>query len=81
MREICPGGMNVRRDVAPGGGVVRFDVRGKQFTLALEALDQYPESYIAWVVQNNPDHVRAGKPIPINRRPDMFKNLLKNIRY
>lgn len=62
-----------------GGNVVKFDVRGKEFSLSLDLLREHPDSYVTWVVQNSPELVRRGEPIPINRRPDAFKKLLKKI--
>ncbi|GMH42574.1 hypothetical protein BSKO_10493 [Bryopsis sp. KO-2023] len=71
--------MASRGDVSILDTMVHFDVRGKEFSLPLNALELYPESYIAWLVRNNLDSVRAGKPISINRKPEAFKNLLENI--
>lgn len=71
--------MASRGDVSILDTMVHFDVRGKEFSLPLNALEMYPESYIAWLVRNNLDSVRAGKPIAINRKPEAFKNLLENI--
>lgn len=60
--------------------VVRFDVRGKDFTTTLEAIDRYPDSYLAWLVRNAPEQVRSGRPISINRKPESFRSLLENYR-
>eukprot|EP00803_Ostreobium_quekettii_P001858 evm.model.scf_2975.2 EVM.evm.TU.scf_2975.2 scf_2975:5984-9550(+) len=63
-----------------GSSMVRFDVRGKDFNVALDTIDKYPDSYLAWLVKNAPDQVRSGRPIAINRKPESFKNLLENYR-
>ncbi|CAD7698188.1 unnamed protein product [Ostreobium quekettii] len=73
--------MGTDRGGASGGSsTVTFDVRGKDFNVALDTLDKYPDSYLAWLVRNAPDQVRAGRPIAINRKPESFKNLLENYR-
>lgn len=59
---------------------MRFDVRGKDFTTTLEAIDRYPDSYLAWLVRNAPEQVRSGRPISINRKPESFRSLLETYR-